>query len=181
MNFKSKAGSIYDSILGNDNGWTISVVNPNIYNYSYSSGKKVADISSSLFNFQFTGEDAGLLNSTIAPYSNEIYLRATALGTSMEWLLELRTDYDDSDYLPHFTVEGAGIDLFPVDVDGFPIIGPLPFSVDADLTTLTEMIGDIRYDFAAVNNGTFSSRPHPLRNLASRLWPYRLCGIPQEV
>lgn len=161
MNFKSKAGSIYDNILGNDNGWTISVVNPYVYSYSYSSGENRTSLSSSLFNFQFTGEDAGLLNSTITPYLDDMYLGVASLGSSMEWTFELRTYYDDSDYLPLFRIVGAGIDLFPVDDDGIPIIGPLPFSVDADLTTLTERIGDIEYDFAAVNNGTFSNTPIP--------------------
>jgi hypothetical protein len=162
MNFQSKGGSIFDSILGNDNGWTLSVVNPRVYNYRYSDGDILTDLSSSLFSFQFTGEDADLLNSTIAPHFDNMGFRMTTLGSSMDWSLQLGSySADYYDYFPSFRVEGVGIDLFPVDVDGFPIIGPLPFSVDIDLTTLTETIGDIRYDFAAVNNGIFSNTPIP--------------------
>jgi hypothetical protein len=160
MNFQSNEGSIFDSILGNDNGWSVLLVDPRTGHF-YSSSGNGTTLSAYLFNFQFTGEDADLLNSEIAPYFEWISFEVRDRGTDMEWRLDLESySYDYYDTL-WFSVEGTGADLFELDADGFPIIPYSGFYDDIDLTTLSVRNEGIRYNFAALNNGNSSIVPIP--------------------
>jgi hypothetical protein len=156
MNFKSKDGSNLEGILGHDNGWNMFLVHPWYFKTQELENALVAD----LFNFQFTGEDADLLNSEIVPYFEQAMFIAKNHGANMEMEFVVRdSNWEDQKVL--FKVFRFGVDLFELDTDGYPIIRPFPSPVDADLVVLFDKRGDITYEFAAINQGTFSFIPIP--------------------
>jgi hypothetical protein len=129
MTFQSGVvGDDLRTILGHDNGWTITLRNVNYFPY-YDDVSEMWEttVSAESFQFAFTGVDAALLNDVAGPHFTQGHVSSGGIqggffqvstGLFPHWLFWI----GPPDLSTGVNFDVSGEDSFPLDSAGFPVI-----------------------------------------------------------
>lgn len=103
----------------------------------------VTEIHATSFDFEFSGPDAATLNGIVSEHIAGgdvlIYLQnsySSGIGDDFAVMHIWPSGPDMSFYAGH----DIGVNtLFPTDADGYPVVGPEPFSIEPDYTELSDV------------------------------------------
>jgi hypothetical protein len=126
---------VYDN--GHEHTWTLTL-HGTTQSHSTNGSYYATDIHATSFDLEFFGPDADLLNGIVSDY--------LAGGDASAYLQNTYYDNGGGFAIMHVVVWGTmyfysghdiGVDtLFPTDADGYPVVGPEPFSIEPDYTEL---------------------------------------------
>ena len=128
---------------GHEHTWTLTLHGTSHSHYLFSSMYYATEIYATSFDLEFSGPDAATLNGIVSEYiaggDVEIYLRnaySTGFGDDFAIMYVWPAGPD----MYFFSGHDIGVNtLFPTDADGYPVVGPEPFSIEPDYTELRDM------------------------------------------
>ena len=128
---------------GHEHTWTLTLHGTSHSHYLFSSIYYATEIHATSFDLEFFGPDAATLNSIVSDHIAGgdvwIYLEnayTSAFGNDFAVMHVWAAGPDMSFYSGH---DMGVFTLFPTDADGYPVVGPDPFSIWADYSELTDM------------------------------------------
>jgi hypothetical protein len=138
---------------GHEHAWTLTL-HGTTHSHSTFSGfgvKRVTEIYATSFDLEFFGPDAatlnGIVSDQIAGGGVFIYLENAYSEFGDFAIMHVWTSGPDMYFYSGHDM-GVGT-LFPTDADGYPVVGPEPFSIEPDYTELSDM--------RSFNNGVIGS------------------------
>lgn len=102
----------------------------------------VTEIHATSFDLEFSGPDAATLNGIVSDHiargDVEIYLR-NAYSSGFGDDFAIMYVWPSSPDMYFFSGHDIGVyTLFPTDADGYPVVGPEPFSIESDYSELSD-------------------------------------------
>ena len=128
---------------GHDHTWTLTL-HGTTHSHATFSGfgvKRVTEIYAASFDFEFLGPDAATLNGIVSDqfagggvyiYLENAYSEFGDFAIMHIWVAGPDMSFYSGHAMGVFT-------LFPTDADGYPVVGPEPFSIETDSTELSDM------------------------------------------
>ena len=128
---------------GHEHTWTLTLHGTSHSHYLFSSIYYATEIHATSFDLEFFGPDAATLNSIVSDHiaGGDVWLYlenayTSAFGNDFAVMHVWAAGPDMSFYSGH---DMGVFTLFPTDADGYPVVGPDPFSIWADYSELTDM------------------------------------------
>lgn len=125
---------------GHEHTWTLTLHGTTQSHYTNGS-YYATDIHATSFDLEFFGPDAATLNGLVSEHlaggDVDVYLQNTyyTYGGGFAIMHVWVSDGDPGMYF--YTGHDIGVStLFPTDADGYPVVGPEPFSIDPDYTEM---------------------------------------------
>jgi hypothetical protein len=170
-------GTDLASILGHDNGWSVTLSDVTYENYRVDSGDRgyyaATGVVSPSFQIEFTGPDAALLNDVVGrqltqgggpvggytlfpgepPLTGPTFLDVISTGASSEWFFTILPEDPQSG----ISFQAAGGAVFPMDSSGYPLIQSMTLTAAS-----TELI-----DRRPGNDGGLTSTDDPVEVVRS--------------
>lgn len=128
---------------GHEHTWTLTLHGTSHSHYLFSSTYYATEIHATSFDLEFFGPDAATLNGIVSDHIAEgdvfIYLEnaySSGFGDDFAIMHVWLSGPDMYFYSGH----DMGVNtLFPTDADGYPVVGPEPFSIESDYSELNDM------------------------------------------
>jgi len=128
---------------GHEHTWTLTLHGTTQSHYSNGSYYGT-DIHATSFDLEFFGPDAATLNGIVSKHlagrSVNVYLENTYYSYGGGFaIMHVGVGGGVTGQLYFYTGQDMGsLTLFPADADGYPIVRPEPFSIEPDITELSE-------------------------------------------
>jgi len=121
---------------GHEHSWALTL-HGTTQQHHIISGKKATEYFATSFDLEFFGPDAATLNGIVSEHlaGGEPWVYLWNAGGVAIMYVEVAGPGMD-----FYTEIEPGVDtLFPTDADGYPVVGPEPFSIEPDYTDLSDL------------------------------------------
>lgn len=126
---------------GHEHTWTLTL-HGTTHSHSGNGAYYATEIHATSFDLEFFGADAAMLNGFVSDHLAEgdvsVYLENTYYnnGGGMGFMHVRVAGGDDPAFYFYAGHDMGVTTLFPTDADGYPVVGPEPFSIKPDYTEL---------------------------------------------
>jgi hypothetical protein len=129
---------------GHEHTWTLTLHGTTHSHSTFSAFgvKRVTEIHATSFDLEFFGPDAETLNGIVSEHlaGGEVYVyleNAYSSGFGEDFAIMYAWVSAGDPGMSFYTGQEMGVfTLFPADAEGYPVVGPEPFSIEPDLTEL---------------------------------------------